>query len=86
MLPFQNGFSQYMADLYASTSYYHSLYLYPPPPPPENYWNANFEPPAPNVPAPEVFVKCEEPTRTREKTRKPRAKAPEESSVSCDAA
>ena len=63
MLPFQNSF-QYMADLYASTSYYHSLYLYPPPPP-ENYWNANFEPPTPSLPAPEVVVKVEEPTRTR---------------------
>lgn len=46
MLPFQNNLSQYIADLYASTSYYQPIYLYPNQ---DNCWGSlNFaEQPAP---------------------------------------
>lgn len=86
MLPFQNNLSQYIADLYASTSYYQPVYLFSNQ---ENPWNPLSFPevslPASQLPCgdPENYEKAELPTKTKEKTRRHREKVERESSASC---
>lgn len=75
MLSFQNNLSQYIADLYASTSYYQPVYLFANQ---ENPWNSLAFPevslPAQQLPSldPENYEKAELPTKTKEKTRRHR--------------
>jgi hypothetical protein len=86
MMPFQSNLSQYIADLYASTSYYQPIYVYPNQ---DNCWSALSYPdhPATN-PAPpqydfEIPQKTEDPTKTNTRVKRPREKVNQESSASC---
>ena len=86
MLPFQSNLSQYIADLYASTSYYQSIYVYPNQ---ENFWApVSYPEYSPSVPTlnyyePENIQKAEDSTRPVTKTKKQREKVSQESSASC---
>lgn len=86
MLPLQNNLSQYISDLYASTSYYQPIYVYPNQ---DSCWSAysfSDHPAATSSLAyysPEVPQKIEEPTQTHTKSKRPREKPNQESSASC---
>jgi hypothetical protein len=89
MLPFQSNLSQYIAEQYASTSYYQPYFVYPNQ---ESCWNAfsYADPPAPASSLAyydhDLPQKTEEPTKTHTKPKRPREKPNQESSASCQSA
>lgn len=89
MLPFQSNLSQYIADQYASTSYYQPIYVYPNQ---ESCWGAFGFADHPAATSSLAYYeheapqKNEESTKTHTKPKRLREKPNQESSASCQSA